>query len=93
MEPKPIVLYFGENQRQGQHPNGSKLIAHLVQAPPATAMVVFPHRDFLEIMDQPGWYLVRISFPPNGRTAIATPVTDKTILECIRDLADVGIVG
>lgn len=91
MEPKPLVMYFAENTRNPE--GGSKVVGHLIQPPPATAMVVFPHRDFADIMDQPGWYFVRLTFAPNGRTAIATPIMDRSNLEVIRDIADVAIHG
>jgi hypothetical protein len=52
-------------------------------------MVVFPSRDSDDIMNQPGWYLVRLSFPSGSRAAIAHPIIDRTLVEVSRDLTDV----
>lgn len=89
MEPNPVGLLFVKNQRDG----GSDLVAHMIQAPPSTAMVVFPSREAEDIMNEPGWYLVRLTFPPGGNVAIAMPVTNVTLIEAARDMTDTFVVN
>jgi len=81
MEPNPIILEFKVNQREGKG-----LISYLIQ--PGGSMVVFPHKDHLEFMDKPRWYMVTVSFPPNGRVGIATPVKNKTLLDVSLDMTE-----
>jgi len=78
--PPPIGLFFHPCEEEGL----SKLVAHLPTG--KGAVVVLTAQRSVADMNQPGWYLVKIGFPPDTKIALADPVLTQDILEASQDL-------
>jgi hypothetical protein len=77
MSPNPtglVAIHFAENFNTDAQ---SKLIGFLPMPDSDTALIVFPRTKYDWLMQEPGWYLVRLSFPEHGRCAYATPYTNE----------------
>ena len=56
-------------------------------APNNMVFVAVGDFESAEMMTEPGWYMVELSFPPGGKAAIARPVTDARLVEASSDLS------
>jgi len=80
--PRPIGLFFHPCEEEGL----SKLVAHLPTG--KGAVIVLTAERSVADMPQPGWYLVKIGFPPDTKIALADPVLTYDNLEASHDLLD-----
>ena len=89
MSDRTICIYFDECEKQ-ENPSptdkheSSQLIAFLKT--PTGVLTIFPSLMARDLMKDPGWYLVRLSFAPESRIGVAEPIITKEITYVAYDL-------